>query len=173
MIEHTCQRLIFNNFNFILPRHFLNLLRKVIFSFCKDNRGRTDFRLIFQCYGKMRRVRDDHIRLGHILHHSLLGYLLHFTALPSFDLRISLCIFVFIFYFLLGHLHIFIKLMFLIDKVSQTNHKINNTDFYSRIDNQSPHKRNRLIQSQIIQRKQIICIIFYGSIRDIYDNHNL
>ena len=57
--------------------------------------------LIAQGHREVGWVADNHIRLGHLLHHPLLGHGALHLANPAFDLRVAFRLFIFFLNFLL------------------------------------------------------------------------
>ena len=93
----------------------------------------------------MGRVGDNHIRFRDILHHTAPRCLAHTLTLSAFYFRISLCIFVLVLDLLFGHLHLFIKTVFLIDEISNSDNEIHQADLEPCTDNHISTQCDRLI----------------------------
>ena len=72
-IQHSGKWFVFYDFYLMLPGDLFDLRCQIILTFCNHNRGIRHLRIVFDRYSIMGGVRDDHIRLGQILHHSA-GY---------------------------------------------------------------------------------------------------
>ena len=67
-IQHSGQRLIFYNFNFIVSGNILDPLCQIVFSFCNHIGSVIFIRIVFDGNRIMGRVGNDHIRFRKLLH---------------------------------------------------------------------------------------------------------
>ena len=96
-------------------------------------------------------VRDDHIRLGQILHHSAPGSFLHLLPDTALNLRITFLLLVLFLDLLLGHSHVFAEFILLVDKVSSGDDHIDQRHPDPQICHYFTNQCNRLHQIHIIQ----------------------
>ena len=118
-------------------------------------------------------VRDDHVRLGQILHHSPSGSFLHLLTDTPLDLRITFLLLVLFLDLLLGHSHVFAEFVLLVDKIRSRNDHIDQRHPDSQICHRSADQCNSLHQIHIIQGKQQRPFIFQIIITYVSDQSNL
>ena len=120
-VQRPCQGLVFHDRHAVFPRQLLDFLSHSILSLGQHHRSRHAG-LILQCHGKVGRVGDDDIRLGHFLHHSGHGHLTLLLTDLSLDLGITFLLLEFFLDLLLAHLQILGILPFLINQVKDGHH---------------------------------------------------
>ena len=86
-----------------------NSKRKMVESFCNNYRGAIRFWVINQSDRKVFRIRNNNICFFNLFHHTLFSHFTLFATNLSLYLWTSFNIFIFVFDFLLGHTHAFIK----------------------------------------------------------------
>ena len=118
---HTGQGFILYDFYLMVSGDLFDLSCQIIFSFSDHNGSIRHLRIVFYGNRIMRGVRNNHICLGEILHHSALGGFPHSLPDTAFDLRISFLLLIFFFHFLLGHSHVPAEFYLLVDKISCRN----------------------------------------------------
>ena len=97
-------------------RIYVWFLIALLFGMRGDSRlGDHDWRrhlpgLVGQCHGKVGRVGDDDIRLGHGSHHAAHGDFALFALDPRTNFGIAFGVLGFVFDFLFGHFELFFKL---------------------------------------------------------------
>ncbi|MNT26470.1 hypothetical protein D3C72_1620440 [compost metagenome] len=107
VIHRTRQRRKFHHFYLVLTRHFTDVERDIVNSFCHDVRSFRFVGIVFQRHRKVCWVGDDHVRFrnGAVnLSHCHLA--LKLTDAPL-NLRVPVVIFVLFLHLLLGHAHFF------------------------------------------------------------------
>ena len=118
-------------------------------------------------------VRNDHIRLGQGLHHTLHGGLPHLLLDLSLNLGISFLLFVLFLDFLLGHLHVFRKLEFLISIIRKCQHHVKYGHTNPQIRHCLRHDLQSLHKRYIIEIEQYGPFIFQIAVAHIPDQQYL
>ena len=97
----------------------------------------------------MGRISYDHICLGNLLHHPAGCHLTLQAFDPVFNLRITFCLFILIFYFLLCHTKLFFVFPALIQIIAKGNDRKGNTYTYQQIKDHFHHISRRCCRIHI------------------------
>src|SRR5690606_24228344 len=91
-IEDARERRRLENRDVVLRAHFANTSRDEIGAFRDDDWRTHALLVIAQRDGEVSRVRHDHVRIRHVLHHALARHLLLDLTDAPFDLRRALAL---------------------------------------------------------------------------------